>query len=50
MSMWNIGYLIVGVYIGQEYGKQIPNVKKEATKYFIEFQKSDLYKHLTKKK
>ena len=49
MSLWNIGYLIVGVYVGQEYGKQLPNVKIEATKLFDEFQKSDLYKNLTKK-
>jgi len=50
MNMWNFGFLIFGVYIGQEYGNQIPNVKTQVNKYYEEFQKSELYKNLTKKK
>ena len=50
MSMWNFGFLIFGIYVGQEYGNQIPNVKIQVNKYYEALQKSDLYKNLIKKK
>lgn len=49
MNMWNVGFLVFGIYLGQEYGNHIPNVKIQMNKYFDEFQKSDFYKNLIKK-
>lgn len=49
MNMWNFGFLVFGIYLGQEYNQQLPNVKQHFNKYFDEFQKSDFYKNLIKK-
>jgi len=49
MNIWNVGYLILGIYIGQEYGQQIPSVKIQSAKYYEEIQKYDVYKNLVKK-
>ena len=38
---------IAGVYVGQEYGKLIPNVKAKTLEYITEFKKSDIYKKMT---
>ena len=43
MSLWNIGYIILGVYICQEYGQQLPSVKIQVDKLYTEFQKSVLF-------
>jgi hypothetical protein len=37
---------VTGVYIGQEYGKLIPNVKNESVKKYEEFINSDFYKKI----
>ena len=39
---------LFGVYIGQEYGKNIPNVKDKTSEILDEIKKSELYKKLTK--
>lgn len=37
---------VSGVYIGQEYGKFVPNVKTETLKKYEEFINSDFYKKI----
>ena len=44
-----ISCLILGIYIGQEYGKDLPLVKDKFSEYFKEIEKSELYKNLIKK-
>ena len=39
----NIISFIIGVYIGQEFGQQIPNVKEKSIEIFSEFQKTEFY-------
>lgn len=38
---------IVGVYVGQEYGNLIPNVRKKTLEMFEEFKYTDFYKKLS---
>lgn len=37
---------LFGIYVGQEYGKYIPNVKNKTMKYIVEIKSSDFYKKL----
>jgi hypothetical protein len=37
---------LIGVFVGQEYGTLIPNVKTKAIETFNEFKKTDLYKKI----
>lgn len=37
---------LFGIYIGQEYGKYIPNVKNKTVEYFTEFKKTEFYKKI----
>lgn len=37
---------VLGVYVGQEYGKFIPNVRDKAYEVFEEFKDTDLYKKI----
>lgn len=37
---------LFGIYVGQEYGKYIPNVKNKAMEYFKELKKTELYMKL----
>lgn len=42
-----IKYTVVflfGVFVGQEYGKQFPNVKNKSINIYNQFTKSDFYK------
>ena len=41
-----LGVFIIGVYVGQEYGKQIPSVKEKTTEYYAQFKTTQLYKTL----
>lgn len=43
-----IGAFVVGVYVGQEYGNQIPSVKTKAVEMVTLFKESDLYKAIEK--
>lgn len=44
-----LGAFLLGVYVGQEYGKQIPNVKDKTIELYSEFQQTELYKSLNEK-
>jgi len=44
-----LGAFFLGVYVGQEYGKQIPNVKNTSLELYGEFQKTELYQSLDEK-
>ena len=48
----NIISFLVGVYVGQEFGQQIPSVKDKTIEVYKEFQKSEFYKNyiINKKK
>lgn len=35
-----VGAFLFGVYIGQEYRHQIPNIKENAIRLYLEFQKT----------
>jgi len=48
--MLNFSFLILGIYLLQEYGNKITNIKIYINKYYDEFQKTELYKNLVKKK
>lgn len=37
---------LLGIYVGQEYGKFIPNVKNKTVEYISEFKKTELYKKM----
>ncbi len=37
---------ILGIFIGQEYGKNIPNIKKSTIEIIKEIKKSEIYKIL----
>jgi len=39
----NIISFLVGVYVGQEFGQQIPNVKDKTIEIYKEFQKTEFY-------
>jgi hypothetical protein len=39
----NIISFLFGVYIGQEFGNHIPNVKNKSVELFREFQKTNFY-------
>ena len=39
----NIISFLIGVYVGQEFGQQIPNVKDKTTELCKEFQKTEFY-------
>ena len=41
----NICSFIFGVYIGQEFGTYIPNVKNKSIELFNDFKKTELYKN-----
>ena len=45
-----IGTFILGVYVGQEYSSQIPNVKYKSLELLTEFKNSEFFSLLTKKK
>jgi hypothetical protein len=45
-----IGVFLLGVYVGQEYGRTIPNVRDKTVELYSEFQKTEFYQKLTKKK
>ena len=38
--------LMFGIYLGQEYNEQLPNVKKHAIKCYDEFKQTELYKNV----
>jgi len=42
-----IAVFILGVYIGQEYGNVIPNVKIKGNEMFEEFTHTNFYKKLS---
>ena len=44
--MKNIIIFLFGVYIGQEFGETIPNVKKKSVEMYDNFIKTDFYKKL----
>ena len=44
-----IGAFLLGVYVGQEYGKQIPDVKDKTMELYSEFKRTELYKSLEEK-
>lgn len=37
---------LFGIYVGQEYGKYIPNVKNKTMEYVNEIKKSEFYKKI----
>jgi hypothetical protein len=39
----NIISFLVGVYVGQEFGQQIPNVKDKTIEIYKEFQKTEFF-------
>lgn len=39
---------LAGVYIGQEYGKTIPNVKQYTLELYEKFTQTDFYKQVSK--
>lgn len=46
----DISILLIGIYIGQEHGNKIPNVKIKAIEYYNIFKQTELYKNLEIKK
>lgn len=42
-----IAVFILGVYVGQEYGNVIPNVKSKGSEMFDEFSQTNFYKKLS---
>jgi len=42
----NLGILVTGIFIGQEYKESIPNIKKTSIKLYQYFKNTDLYKEL----
>lgn len=38
--------LLTGIYIGQEYGNNIPNVKEYTIKTYNDFTKTEFYKKI----
>jgi len=45
-----VGVFLLGVYVGQEYGKTIPNVREKTIELYKDFQQTEIYQKLTKKK
>jgi hypothetical protein len=43
-----LGTFLFGVYIGQEYGNILPNVKHKTMDAFEHFKKTELYKDIYK--
>ncbi len=41
---------LLGVYVGQEFGNNIPNVKNKTIELLHEFEKTDFYKNYIKNK
>ena len=41
---------LFGVYIGQEFGNNIPNVKNKTIEVFKEFEKTEFYSNYIKNK
>jgi len=41
---------LLGVYVGQEFGNNIPNVKNKTFELLQEFEKTDFYKNYIKNK
>ena len=39
----NLFYFILGLYVGQEFGTNIPNVKNKTCEIYKEFQKTEFY-------
>ena len=39
----NVISFLFGVYIGQEFGPQIPNVKEKTIEIYSEFKKTEFY-------
>lgn len=43
MLKYSIAFLL-GVYVGQQYGTALPNLKKKSEEIYENFKKSDFYK------
>lgn len=50
MNVTNMGYLLFGIFIGQEYGKHLPNVNNIFFKLLEEIKKHEIYKNYSQKK
>ena len=45
----NVFSFLLGVYIGQEFGSNIPSFKDTTKKLYSEFEKTEFYKNYLKK-
>lgn len=44
-----IGSFLLGVYVGQEYGKLVPNVKNVADEILTDIKRTEFYKDINER-